>query len=103
VTIIRTRDYIRCYRNFLRILSTIHFICLHSINGPQAWAAASVFQLLQAMHGLQTDAPNHSLYVGSYLPEYLPQLRLKHVEVGKAVVGLRFFCYGDSIRWDASV
>jgi glycogen debranching enzyme len=39
-------------------------------NVPQAWAAASVFQLLQAMLGLQADAPNHTLYVDPYLPEW---------------------------------
>jgi glycogen debranching enzyme len=72
-------------------------------NVPQAWAAASVFQLLQTMLGLQANAPNHTLYVDPYLPEWLPQLTLKRVEIGQASIDLRFWRDGDSTRWDASV
>lgn len=72
-------------------------------NVPQAWAAASVFQLLQAMLGLQADAPNNSLYLDPYLPEWLPELTLRRVEIGKALVDLRFWREGDSTRWDATV
>ncbi|WP_026731112.1 amylo-alpha-1,6-glucosidase [Fischerella sp. PCC 9605] len=72
-------------------------------NVPQAWAAACVFQILQAMLGLQADAPNHCLHVDPYLPEWLPELTLQRVEVGKAVVDLRFWRDGESTKWDASV
>lgn len=72
-------------------------------NVPQAWAAASVFQLLQAMLGLQADAPNHCLYVDPYLPEWLPDITLRHVEVNEACVDLRFWREGDITRWDATV
>ncbi len=41
-------------------------------NVPQAWAAGSVFHLLQAILGLQADAPNHCLYLAPHLPEWLP-------------------------------
>ncbi|MCX7593714.1 MAG: amylo-alpha-1,6-glucosidase [Fischerella sp.] len=72
-------------------------------NVPQAWAAASVFQILQAMLGLQADAPNNRLHVDPYLPEWLPELTLQRVEVGKAVVDLRFWRDGESTKWDALV
>ncbi len=72
-------------------------------NVPQAWAAASVFQLLQAMLGLQADAPNHRLHLDPYLPEWLPELTLRRVEVGKALVDLHFWRDGESTKWDAAV
>ncbi len=72
-------------------------------NVPQAWAAASVFQLLQAMLGLHADAPKGCLYVDPHLPEWLPDLTLCDVEIKDAVVDLRFWREGDSTCWDASV
>jgi glycogen debranching enzyme len=72
-------------------------------NVPQAWAAASVFQILQAMLGLQAEAPNNCLYVDPYLPEWLPELTLRRVEVGKGLVDLRFWRDEDSTKWDATV
>ncbi|MCG6137973.1 MAG: amylo-alpha-1,6-glucosidase [Nostoc sp. LLA-1] len=72
-------------------------------NVPQGWAAASVFQLLQAIVGLQADAPNQLLYVDPHLPEWLPELELQHVEVGNARVDLQFWREGEKTHWDAVV
>jgi glycogen debranching enzyme len=72
-------------------------------NVPQAWAAASVFQLLQAILGLQADAPNNQLFIDPYLPEFLSQLTLRKLEVGTALVDLHFWREGDSTKWDATV
>jgi glycogen debranching enzyme len=72
-------------------------------NVPQAWAAACVFQILQAMLGLQADAPNNCLHLDPHLPEWLPELTLRRVEVGKALVDLRFWRDGESTKWDATV
>ncbi|MFQ4146637.1 glycogen debranching N-terminal domain-containing protein [Chlorogloeopsis sp. ULAP02] len=72
-------------------------------NVPQAWAAASVFHLLQAMLGLQADAPKNQLYVDPYLPEWLPDITLRQVEIGKALVDLKFWREGNVTRWDAAV
>ncbi len=72
-------------------------------NVPQAWAAASVFQLLQAILGLQADAPNHRLYIDPCLPEFISELTLRRVEVGKASVDLHFWREGHSTKWDATV
>lgn len=72
-------------------------------NVPQGWAAGSVFQLLQAMLGLQADAPNNHLYVEPHLPEWLPEITLRRLEVGKSLIDLRFWREGEHTRWNASV
>ncbi|MBD6615611.1 amylo-alpha-1,6-glucosidase [Komarekiella sp. 'clone 1'] len=72
-------------------------------NVPQGWAAASVFQLLQALLGLQADAPNGQLFVDPHLPEWLPNITLRQVEINNALVDLQFWREGDITRWDASV
>lgn len=72
-------------------------------NVPQAWAAASVFQFIQAMLGLQADAPNGCLYVDPDLPDWLPDIRLRNVEVGDAQVDLKCWREGQKTCWDASV
>ena len=72
-------------------------------NVPQAWAAGSIFQLLQAILGLQADAPNKRLYVNPDLPKWLPDITLREVSVGNASVDLRFWREGERTRWDASV
>jgi len=72
-------------------------------NVPQAWAAGSVFHLLQAILGLQADAPNNRLYVNADLPKWLPEITLRDVTVGHASVDLRFWREGERTRWDASV
>ncbi len=69
-------------------------------NVPQAWAAASVFQLLQAILGIQADAPNGRLYVDPTLPEWLPDVTLRDVKVGAANVDLSFWKEKDRSRWD---
>jgi glycogen debranching enzyme len=69
-------------------------------NVPQAWAAGSVFHLLQAILGLQADAPNGLLYVDPNLPEWLPDVSLRGVTVGSSSLDLRFFREGDRTRWE---
>jgi glycogen debranching enzyme len=72
-------------------------------NVPQAWAAGSVFHLLQAILGLQADAPNHLLSVEPQLPPWLPEVTLRGLAVGQARLDLRFWREGDRTRWEASV
>jgi len=69
-------------------------------NVPQAWAAGSVFHLLQAILGLQADAPNRRLYVDPALPAWLPDLMLTGLKVGRSMFDLRFWREGDQTRWD---
>lgn len=58
---------------------------------PQAWSASSVFCLLQAMLGLYPYAPLNMLLVDPFMPEWLPEITLKGLRVGDAVVTIRFY------------
>jgi glycogen debranching enzyme len=68
-------------------------------NIPQAWAAGSVFQLVQAMLGLEADAPNSRLTVDPHLPDWVPALELIGLEVGQTRLHLRFWREGSRTRW----
>jgi glycogen debranching enzyme len=59
-------------------------------NVPQAWAAASVFALLQAMLGLELDAPAGLLRIDPELPEWLPDITLRDLLVGTEVFDIAF-------------
>lgn len=72
-------------------------------NVPQAWAAGSVFHLLQAILGIRADAPGGRLYVAPELPPWLPEITLHGLAVGRARVDLRFWREGDRSRWAAEV
>ena len=60
-------------------------------NVPQAWAAGSCFSLLHAVLGLQPDAPNHRLYVDPALPNWMPEIDLKNLRVGREDVDMKFW------------
>jgi glycogen debranching enzyme len=72
-------------------------------NVPQAWAAGSVFHLLQAMLGIRADAPRGRLYVDPDLPSWLPEITLHGLTVGRARVDLRFWRDGERSRWAAEI
>jgi hypothetical protein len=72
-------------------------------NVPQAWAAGSVFHLLQAILGLQADAPNRRLNIDPQLPRWIPDLHLSGLTVGQAKVDLRFWQEAGITRWEAEV
>jgi glycogen debranching enzyme len=58
---------------------------------PQAWAAAALFQIVAATLGMQPDAHRHRLeLLRPSLPESLPELRLRNVRVGDALVDIAF-------------
>ncbi len=69
-------------------------------NVPQAWAAGSCFALLQALVGLQPDAPNGRLYVDPALPDWMPELTLRDLRLGRKTVDVRFWREGDDTLWD---
>jgi glycogen debranching enzyme len=60
-------------------------------NVPQAWAAGSPFMLLQAMLGLQQDAPGGKLYVDPALPDWLPNITLTDLRLGQRRFDIRFW------------
>ena len=69
-------------------------------NVPQAWAAGSCFALLQAMLGIQPDAPNDRLYVDPDLPAWLPDVTLMDLRVGHHTLDIRFRRDDGRTVWD---
>jgi len=69
-------------------------------NIPQAWAAGSVLHLIRTMLGLRPDAANDVLYVNPHLPDWLPQLEVTNVQIGRSIVGLRFWREGDGTHFE---
>ena len=60
-------------------------------NVPQAWAAGTPFMLLQAMLGLQQDAPRGKLYIDPALPDWLPDVTLTNLRLGRQRFDIRFW------------
>ncbi|MEP6887559.1 MAG: glycogen debranching N-terminal domain-containing protein [Nitrospirales bacterium] len=69
-------------------------------NVPQAWAAGSVFHLLRAILGLDADAQKKQLIVNPVLPQWLPDITLRKLRIGKAVIDLRFWREGERTRYE---
>lgn len=58
---------------------------------PQAWASGTVFQLLTACLNLQADASNKTLrIVDPQLPEWLPEVSIRGLQIGAASLDLSF-------------
>ncbi|HEX3220809.1 MAG TPA: amylo-alpha-1,6-glucosidase, partial [Candidatus Limnocylindria bacterium] len=57
---------------------------------PQGWSASAVVQVVQALLGMVAFAPMGLLIVDPHLPEWLPDLRLRGLRVGKATLDIRF-------------
>src|SRR4030095_16746770 len=58
---------------------------------PQAWAAASIFQMLTACMNLQPDAGNEQIrIVQPSLPDWLGTVIIRGLRVGKASLDLSF-------------
>jgi glycogen debranching enzyme len=69
-------------------------------NVPQAWAAGSVFHLLQAILGLQADAHKKTLYVNPVLPHWLSEITLHNLRVGTTSLTIRFWRQEDQSRYE---
>ncbi len=67
-------------------------------NVPQAWAAGSVFALLQAMLGIEQDAPNGRLWVDPALPDWLPDITLTGLPLGRETFTVKFWREGAQTR-----
>jgi glycogen debranching enzyme len=59
-------------------------------NWPQAWSASAVFCFVQSMLGLYAYAPLNLLLIDPQLPEWMPDLTVKNLEVGEARITLEF-------------
>jgi glycogen debranching enzyme len=69
-------------------------------NVPQAWAAGSVFSFLQAILGIQPDAPNRRLYLDPTLPSWLPDLTLIDLRLGDRSFDLRFWRIDEKTHFE---
>ncbi len=69
-------------------------------NVPQAWAAGSMFSFLQVILGAQPDAPRDRLCLDPALPDWLPELSVMDIRVGKRNFDLRFWREGKVTRWE---
>jgi glycogen debranching enzyme len=69
-------------------------------NIPQAWAAGSVFALLQAILGFSPNAPRGKLLVDPLLPHWLPDLTVVDLRVGKHQFDIRFWREGEETRFE---
>lgn len=59
-------------------------------NWPQAWTASAAFTVLQALVGIYPYAPENLLFLDPHLPEWLPEVTVKRMRIGKALISLRF-------------
>ena len=71
-------------------------------NVPQAWAAGTPFMLLQAMLGLQQDAPRGKLYVDPALPDWLPDITLVDLRLGRRRFDIRFWRNGKDTLFEVT-
>jgi glycogen debranching enzyme len=69
-------------------------------NVPQAWAAGSVFTLMQAILGIVPDAPRGKLYVDPLLPAWLPDLTLLDLQLGSHRFDIRFWRDGSETHFE---
>jgi glycogen debranching enzyme len=69
-------------------------------NVPQAWGAGASFMVLQAMLGLQPCAPGRKLYVDPALPDWLPDIRLTNLRLGRRRFDIRFWKEGKHNRFE---
>jgi glycogen debranching enzyme len=58
---------------------------------PQAWSAAATFAMTQSMLGIYPYAPMELLLLDPHLPDWLPEITLRNLQVGKATVDLHFY------------
>jgi glycogen debranching enzyme len=69
-------------------------------NVPQAWAAGTPFVLLQTMLGIVPDAPHGRLYVDPALPDWMPDVTLIDLRLGRKVMDLRFWRDGEETKFE---
>jgi len=69
-------------------------------NWPQAWSAASLFSIMQAMLGIYPYAPLKMLLLDPHLPAWLPEIIIRNLHVGGATTAIRFYRKGDRTHFD---
>jgi hypothetical protein len=69
-------------------------------NVPQVWAAGSIFMFLQAILGLMPDAPHECLCVDPCLPDWLPDITIRDLRVGRRKFDIRFWRQNAESRFE---
>jgi glycogen debranching enzyme len=64
-------------------------------NVPQAWAAAAPILAAQIFLGLLPDVANGRCYLSPWLPEWLPALALRRIEIGDGLLEVRLVRDGE--------
>jgi glycogen debranching enzyme len=63
---------------------------------PQAWASGAFFMMLQAVLGIQADAPGGVLHIKNpVLPNFLEEVALSKLAIGQSRVSLHFKRHGE--------
>ena len=57
---------------------------------PHAWAAGSIFMLLQSIIGLQVNAADRRIYLSPRLPNWLQYASVKNLSIGHKTLSLHF-------------
>jgi glycogen debranching enzyme len=60
-------------------------------NSPQAWSSSAVFNFIQSILGLYPYAPLHLLFLDPHLPDWLPELVIRHLQIGQDFLDIRFY------------
>ena len=69
---------------------------------PQAWAAGSVFLILQSLLGLRADAANKRLFLRPTLPDRIGALSVRNLRIGEHRVDLDLRRERDRVVVEAS-
>jgi hypothetical protein len=69
-------------------------------NWPQAWSASSLFSIMQAQLGIYPYAPLNVLLLDPKLPDWLPEITLRNLRVGRAIANIRFYRKGKKTHFD---
>jgi glycogen debranching enzyme len=60
-------------------------------DSPQAWSASAVWCMLQVLLGIFPYAPLGILFIDPHLPDWLPEIRLCNLHIGRAIADLQFY------------
>jgi glycogen debranching enzyme len=69
-------------------------------NWPQAWSSSCLFSILQAMLGLYPFAATKLLLLDPHLPDWLPEITLRNLHVGRSTASIRFYRKGNRTHFD---
>lgn len=65
---------------------------------PQAWAAASIFLMLQHLVGIQPDMPNRRLRLSPRLLPWLNEIHFEGLSLGESRVSVHVWRAGEGVR-----